>query len=738
MSESRTKVFGPVLVVIFLCVAGTCFAAELKPRAQVVKPARTQVDPNLFRSDVITVKFRDGLMVRLRDGTLSDMGTGALGGAEAVLAGVAQGRWERAHSLPEARLDQLRRTAQDNLGKTVADLNLQYNLRLPAGADPAAAIDTFNALNNVEIALPVPIPVPPPIPPDYEPNQGHLDPATGGIDAECMWLVPGGTGIGIKVADLEYSWNLNHDEVSSATLLGATPNDPFSNDDHGTAVLGEVGALRNGWGVTGAAYDSTMYVVATNTGPDAGVWDVGAAVTTALGTLVAGDVIIIEQQFGGPNYPGGATQFGLIPVEWWLPWYNAIVTAVGNGVIVVEAAGNGSQDLDAAVYSTGNGGHWPFLPANDSGAIIVGAGAPPGHLDGDRSRLGFSNWGSTVDLQGRGGQVYTTGYGDAYSAEGKNRFFTSLFSGTSSASPIVASACITLQAAYKANTGIVLTPAQAKSHLQATGSGQLDGTNPASQNIGPRPNAAAALTVALPSADADGNMTPDVCESGACVSPPMVTSNIASRYIEIRPDTGSAQAVALRVTNRCTGQDGWIQLAQPEYDDGAQGLVNVGITVASCEDLEFRTPASWLGSGDKLVVTGDIISPNTTFDVEAICGGCANQFSSGTATTANRTWVYSDASGDGQVTFFADLFKMFGNTASVGFPFWTGSDPGYKVDTQGATVPDQQTTFFADISSAFGATSAAGCDTWPGVTCCQVDSDCAPSCEVCAGGQCVP
>jgi hypothetical protein len=86
-----------------------------------------------------------------------------------------------------------------------------------------------------------------------------------------------------------------------------------------------------------------------------GGYNFAAAVSAIMTNLVAGDVILIEQQGVGPvgEY---------VPVSWWKPNYDAIRTAVSNGIIVVEAAGNGAQNLDDPIYSTGNGGHWPFLP----------------------------------------------------------------------------------------------------------------------------------------------------------------------------------------------------------------------------------------------------------------------------------------------------------------------------------------------------------------------------------------
>ena len=309
----------PGCVALFFTLTALAAAEPLQPRPPVIKPTRTIVNASIQQTDRIAIKFRDGLTVRLRNGTLTDLGSDSLNSAVGLLGTVENGTWERTYALPEAQLDHLRLTAETNLGRAVADLNLQFTLILPEGADAGKAIDSFNALDCVEIALPVPLPVEPPTP-NYQSNQGYLNAATAGVNAICMWQLPGGTGGNSAVADIEYSWNLSHQDLTTATLLGPTPVDPFSNDDHGTAVLGEIGALRNGWGVTGIAYGSTLYVVGANTSSG---YNVGAAITTALGTLSAGDVILIEQQIAGPNYTGNppGTQFGLVPVEWYQPYY---------------------------------------------------------------------------------------------------------------------------------------------------------------------------------------------------------------------------------------------------------------------------------------------------------------------------------------------------------------------------------------------------------------------------------
>ena len=78
------------------------------------------------------------------------------------------------------------------------------------------------------------------------------------------------------------------------------------------------------------------------------------------------------------------------------PFYDAIQLISGNGVIVVEAAGNGNRNLDDPMFTVDNGGHYPFLEENWSQAIMVGAGAV-GIDDLSRAKLWFSNYGSRID-----------------------------------------------------------------------------------------------------------------------------------------------------------------------------------------------------------------------------------------------------------------------------------------------------------------------------------------------------
>ncbi|MEU7768708.1 hypothetical protein AB0B25_26870 [Nocardia sp. NPDC049190] len=127
----------------------------------------------------------------------------------------------------------------------------------------------------------------------------------------------------------------------------------------------------------------------------------------------------------------------------------------------------------------------------DSGAIVVGAGAPPPGWHGrdhGPARLTFSTYGQRVDAQGWGLEVTTTGYGDLQGGTEKDLWYTGAFSGTSSASPIVVDAVASYQGMSGAATGR-RTPAQVRALLRETGSPQTDASGrSATQRIGDLPD----------------------------------------------------------------------------------------------------------------------------------------------------------------------------------------------------------------------------------------------------------
>jgi serine protease len=394
--------------------------------------------------------------VRLNEGyTLSDLD--ATVSSEPVTASY------KSISLPEEVLDALAVNGIGRSGEELPNMNLWQTLHLTATADPDAILAELEGNVAVDIAQKVTVINPPPsilrgynasLPyrnlqtttPDFSSNQLYLNPAPEGIDAKFAWTQPGGTGAGITVYDIEYAWNQNHEDLllDVELLATGTPCDPFDDRSasHGTAVLGEMVGTVNGKGVSGICFDAQIGLAAEFVEEQFSVR--ADAIMSAVNDGDPGDVLLYEMQ---TTVCGGAISFDYGPAEWDEMVYDATRTAVANGFVVVAAAGNGNVNLDAAAC-----GNRFNLNVRDSGAIIVGAGSP-----GTRAKLDFSSFGSRVDVQGYGGQVYTTDYGNVFRDPADlgniNRWYTDTFSGTSSASPIVAGAAVLLQSYASQNYG---------------------------------------------------------------------------------------------------------------------------------------------------------------------------------------------------------------------------------------------------------------------------------------------
>lgn len=473
----------------------------LKPRWVPPKPAHTNIATWQSQS-VIEVKFVEGSSYRLVNGQMSAPESSNPSALQAVLRAHPVRQMTRLFARDETRLRAEKLEAELMSGEQMPDLNLWYIFTAATGTDTEALIDALNALPQVEIAYPAPLPAPLPgsvqkqrFTPSYIESQGYLDAAPGGIDAEYAWQVGGGTGKNVTIVDVEYSFNQTHEDLKSVAVIGLPMYHGFG-DDHGTAVQGELIGKPNGYGVTGIAHGATSKFSSPCIDSVCTYYIPAFAINVAQQNTVAGDVILIEQQTSvcGLSYYG--------PLEWIQSVYDAIKTATASGRNVVEAAGNGEVWLDQPAC---NG----LFDKNvrDSGAIIVGAGAPPSFGDGDRSRAYFSTFGSRVNVQGWGFNVVTAGYGDLQGGD-TNQWYTSTFGGTSSASPIVAGAVAILSSVAK-QRGSILSPTWLRSVLMMTGSPQQAVVGmPVSQRIGPRPNIKAALTK-LPAGGFNSQFTED-------------------------------------------------------------------------------------------------------------------------------------------------------------------------------------------------------------------------------------
>jgi subtilisin family serine protease len=329
---------------------------------------------------------------------------------------------------------------------------------------------------------------------NFEPSQGYIDDAPDGIGAAAVWGLAGAKGSGITICDIEGNWNRQHEDLPSGIpLLGGTVINDLGWRNHGTAVLGEMISIPDAKGCVGISHQARG---AVHSAVINGVFNAAGAISNAAAQLKKGDVILIELHAPGPtgNY---------VAMQYWSDIFTAIKAAVDKGITVVEAAGNGNENFDAAIYN--NSGL-----QKDSGAIVVGAGVPPtNHVDFDgfgaglpsyaslgvpRSRIFFSNYGKIVNVQGWGWHVTSLGYGDAQGGASENTWYTLRFSGTSSASPIVTGAVACLQGRAKAKNGAPMTPAKVRNILMTTGTPQQAGPGvPLAQRIGPLPNLVEAM-----------------------------------------------------------------------------------------------------------------------------------------------------------------------------------------------------------------------------------------------------
>lgn len=457
------------------------------PQPTLSKPAKTQIGRYDSR-EYIEVKFVRDSQVRLQSGRPVSAKYGRLAALESLASGAGPvANMEPLFRADEATLAALAKSAQPQAQNEQPDLSQWFRLKVRPGQDIQRVIDELNAMSIVEIAYPAALPVPLPASPAYHDYQYYKLPAAqNGIDSQYARTLAGGDGTGVRVLDIEYSWNTNHEDLSKLRLAGAlvangTPSDPFNDNNHGTAVMGELVADNNGIGVTGLVSGaSAHYTNAMNTQRG---YDLANAILTAANALRAGDVMLLEQQAAGPS---GCSNY--VPVEWTPSVYDAIVVATNKGVHVVQAGGNGNMNLDnTACFGS------PFPRSRpDSGSIIVGAGGPRStawcsDTVAERAKQPFSTYGRRVNVQAWGRCVTSTGYGGLYNG-GVNARYTKTFSGTSSASPIVAAAVVALSGIAR-QRGITLTPRQMRDLLTTTGTPQT-GTG---GQIGPLPDLRAAI-----------------------------------------------------------------------------------------------------------------------------------------------------------------------------------------------------------------------------------------------------
>lgn len=316
---------------------------------------------------------------------------------------------------------------------------------------------------------PSPTPVGPDDPNYYRTSEFYSQRGLSFARAEYAYA-EGVTGNGVTVAVIDNGVDLNHSEFSgrissSSTWLYNNCINCTSGNNHGTHVAGLIGAAKDGRGMHGIAYQSTILAIDV----DVPVQQLDGSWKSTYEQTGVGNAIIYAVDNGAQviNISLG----GQVP--WGVFLENALIYAANNGVIVAASTGNDSNRPWTSAPAT--------FPARYAGEplslgllLAVGSHGSDGVSD-------FSNRCDVADMHycllaaGSGmnfGSIYSTVPGGGYGT----------ISGTSMATPQVSGALALLIDAFPQ-----LTPQQIVERLLTnafdmgvagddidTGSGQLD------------------------------------------------------------------------------------------------------------------------------------------------------------------------------------------------------------------------------------------------------------------------
>ena len=426
---------------------------------------------------VVEVQFRDGVAPTLSRST-PDAAPTITGSAVADLGGVndilrrhglrsAEPTLQVSHD--EARQAQAVAASQ---GIDAPSLSHFVTLHFTEDADTSQIADELRALPDVETAIAVPAAAPPtagtlstlevgavapPATPLTEPLVGTgdvvvLDPVTG---LENQWYLfrchvdrawGRSSGAGVVIADIDWGFRTSHQDLSGR--FGRVYNAFDGGSDvthggsvfHGTGVTGFLGAAVNGRGIAGIAYGATLWGVQADSGPGTGLggnaWARAIDWVRTTSSGISRKVVNLEVQTG--NF-GNYEQVPSVAA--------AIKTAIGAGVVVCVAAGNG--DKDASLDDSGN-------PIPETGSILVGATAYDSSIN---KRAWFSNYGSRIVVAAPGDPSH-----DLTCDATSDTAYRNGFGGTSGATPKVAGVAALMLAVNPS-----LTHADVRRILNATG-----------------------------------------------------------------------------------------------------------------------------------------------------------------------------------------------------------------------------------------------------------------------------
>ena len=287
-------------------------------------------------------------------------------------------------------------------------VNMESFLRVvvPDRVDPQTLLDVLNAATDaVEVAYigsPVGLPSVVGTTNPHFTALGYLQPSPLGVDAIRAWEL-GADGSGVSIIDVETGFYFEHRDLPVVPFLAGENSD--GGKYHGAAVLGILVAKDNAFGGVGLAPAASCSAMSyTSAAGDSEPPELAARIVEAALTLSAGDVLVVEAQLfaeldGRDDTP--------VPAETDLQVFRAIWHATRLGIVVVEAAGNGSSNVDH--YTDPHSGAHILDPTSgdfrDSGAVIVGAATSTL----PRTKEPSSNFGGFIDCHSWGQHILAPG-----------------------------------------------------------------------------------------------------------------------------------------------------------------------------------------------------------------------------------------------------------------------------------------------------------------------------------------
>jgi serine protease len=561
-----------------------------------------KADEATFDRPRVVVRFREGIRLADRlnvEEQLEELGIGPWKQLTEEFPGLKLSRVFT--HLKEGELRELTRRAME-MDPTYKPANFGafYYVDAPSETDLVALVKTLLRWNSVQTAYidqAGPDPLVNAADDTRSVNQGYLDPSPDGIDAEYAWTFSGGDGAGQRFIDLERGWTLNHEDINAhgASLLHGTQRD--ASRAHGTSVLGEVCAVDNALGCVGIVPNIASVDVVSfhgSTRPD--------AILAAITSLSFGDVLLLEAQVA----LNGTDLLG--PIEAYDAEYEAIRLATALGIIVVEAGGNGTDNgstppLNMDTYTTLAG--QAILnrdPANpdfrDSGAIIVTAASSTA----PHTRLAYAPHGRRIDCYAWGQNINTLSSDSA----GSTTIYTTGFSGTSGASPIITGAALAVQGRAEALLGFRFSPRQMRVILSDPATGTPPSAGETTQ-IRVMPNLRAIFDTVFNSApdvyirdfvgDAGDPHAGAISASPDIILRPTAVSNPQAAF---GAGSGTENSQTLGFTAEA-GQDNYIYVRM--LNQGGSAATNAEATV-------FWSPVASLVTPDLWTLVGSTIVPN--------------------------------------------------------------------------------------------------------------------------------